>query len=159
MATDINLDTANFGFLELPEWLTLNDNDNGTAMLHGTPTINDMGYNQVILTATDGIIQEPVLQTFTINVVAFNGTPENEPSQLVIYPDPVSDFLYVVNGSESKIASMVITNSAGTVVFQTNRAQQDDFICINVSSWTPGLYFLRIIAADNTPYSRKVVVH
>lgn len=54
----------------LPGWLSLTDNNNGTAALIGKPGIADTGEHSVSIFLTDGIIpdSEPVVQSFTISV-------------------------------------------------------------------------------------------
>lgn len=63
----------------LPAWLTLTDNNDGTAMLSGLPTSEHLGLNQVVLTITDteGLTDT---QTFNINVSAL---PINLPDGLI----------------------------------------------------------------------------
>ncbi|MBN2829462.1 MAG: tandem-95 repeat protein, partial [Candidatus Cloacimonetes bacterium] len=58
----------------LPAWLTFADNGNGTALLTGTPTNDEVGVHNVQLSLTDNITA-PVLQNFTITVNNINDTP------------------------------------------------------------------------------------
>lgn len=55
----------------LPSWLSLTDNSNGTATLQGTPLPSDSGQHPVTLSVADGIIVNPVNQTFTVTVKYF----------------------------------------------------------------------------------------
>ncbi|MBI9064037.1 MAG: hypothetical protein JEZ14_18780, partial [Marinilabiliaceae bacterium] len=57
----------------LPEWLTLNDNTDGTATLSGTPLNADTGDNPVTLRVSDGTTQND--QIFTIVVANVNDAP------------------------------------------------------------------------------------
>lgn len=59
---------------DVPEWLTLTDNLDGTATLTGTPDDDEVGDNEVTLRVTDdeGLFDE---QNFTIDVTAINDAP------------------------------------------------------------------------------------
>ena len=103
----------------LPSWLTLIDNNDGTALLTGTPSNEHIGYNQVMLTVTDDI-DEPAEQAFSIEVINVNDPPEVAnpvPNQIALEdtpfdyqfpantfndPDPVDELTYssaVANGN------------------------------------------------------------
>ena len=56
-----------------PEWLTLTDNGDGTAVLSGTPGSENVGINDVTLRVNDGVVD--VDQTFTIDVGNSNEGP------------------------------------------------------------------------------------
>jgi Ca2+-binding RTX toxin-like protein len=57
----------------LPSWLTLTDNEDGTATLSGTPTNANAGTPSITLHVSDG--SETIDQTFTLTVTAVNNTP------------------------------------------------------------------------------------
>jgi len=63
-----------FSALQLPDWLTMTDNGNGTAVLTGTPRNENVGNDTIVITAADGIAL-PVPQTFTIHVANTNDPP------------------------------------------------------------------------------------
>ena len=74
----------------LPDWLTLVDNGDGTAMLSGTPANADVGDHAITLLVTDaGGLTDT--QTFTITVAnvndapAFTSTPRTNATQDVSY--------------------------------------------------------------------------
>jgi hypothetical protein len=78
VATDANTtDVLTIGVAPgslLPGWLTLTAGTTaGTATLAGTPTVNNVGENQVILTVSDG--KAIVEQSFRISVRAVNNIP------------------------------------------------------------------------------------
>ena len=61
---------------ELPDWLQLKDNGDGTALISGLPDNNDVAaINVVILSVSDGI-SPPVKQAFMIEVINTNDPPE-----------------------------------------------------------------------------------
>ena len=67
---DIGVITA----LSLPKWLTLTDNENGTAILSGTPLNEDVGTVDVVLNVRDGIGANDT-QDFSITVENTNDAP------------------------------------------------------------------------------------
>ncbi len=78
-AITVTDDGTNLGILitapVLPEWLTLTDNGDGTALLSGTPTWQYVGANAVTLNADDGITVPPTEQSFSIEVLDVNSPP------------------------------------------------------------------------------------
>lgn len=60
---------------ELPSWLKLTDNGDGSGVLKGKPGSIDIGDHKVVLALTDFVITEPVEQSFTITV-GKNAAPE-----------------------------------------------------------------------------------
>ncbi len=77
--------------LLIPSWCSLTDNGDGTAVLSGTPDINDLGAHDVILEASDGIITTPIQQVFTVTVY-----DQNTPPTITSVPitDAIEDQLY-----------------------------------------------------------------
>ncbi|MBT8401662.1 MAG: tandem-95 repeat protein, partial [Rhodothermia bacterium] len=57
----------------LPGWLTLTDNDDGTATLRGTPTNDDIGVHSVVIRTSDGTVA--VDQSFSVTVANVNDPP------------------------------------------------------------------------------------
>jgi hypothetical protein len=72
-AEDVDTDADLFILGEYPNWLTLVDNDDGTAELSGTPTNDDVGGHSIVLTVSDGFVT--VNQEFTITVSNTNDAP------------------------------------------------------------------------------------
>ncbi len=74
-AEDSNFDDIKFTTPTLPEWLTLTENNDGTAILQGTPKQKDVGENNVSISISDGKLS--TVQDFKINVESFfNNKPE-----------------------------------------------------------------------------------
>src|SRR5207248_3218967 len=63
---------------DLPEWLSLTDNGDGTATLSGTPTNSDAGSLDVTLHVTDGT--DSADQSFTVDIAAINHAPGMAPT-------------------------------------------------------------------------------
>jgi hypothetical protein len=67
-AKDPDDDPIEIDSSKLPDWLSLTDNEDGTAKLKGTPGPDCVGECEITLTVTDDIISEPVEHTFVIDV-------------------------------------------------------------------------------------------
>lgn len=72
-ATDVDDDTLSFSATESPGWLTLMDNNDGSATLSGTPQAADVGVHDVILVVKDGS-GGSAEQTFAVAVTALPTT-------------------------------------------------------------------------------------
>jgi len=73
-ATDVDndpLEITNIGIL--PGWLQLTDNEDGTAILSGTPSSEDIGSYSIRLQVTDGILNDT--QVYTLTVADVNDPP------------------------------------------------------------------------------------
>jgi Ca2+-binding RTX toxin-like protein len=70
---DADGDTRTITALDLPAWLTLTDNGNGTATLSGTPSDADVGPNQILLRVNDGLAVGS--QDFNLSVTPSNYAP------------------------------------------------------------------------------------
>ena len=55
-----------------PDWLSLIDHGDGTALLNGTPGSDDVGDHQVGLQVSDGVLTD--IQKFTITIEAATGS-------------------------------------------------------------------------------------
>jgi hypothetical protein len=60
-------------------------------------------------------------------------------NQFLVFPNPVSDFLVVLGLDESQVQSISIFNTFGQKLYEGDLKEQ-----IDVSSLTPGVYFLHI---------------
>ena len=74
IARDSDGNTLAIGASQLPNWAEVIDNGDGTAILRGVPSNEDVGEHEVILFVSDGI--DSVTQTFTISVQNTNDPPE-----------------------------------------------------------------------------------
>ncbi|HLP14039.1 MAG TPA: choice-of-anchor V domain-containing protein [Flavobacteriales bacterium] len=83
----------------------------------------------------------------TITESVLSGVGENKPSAISIYPNPVSDYIYI-NPSFTGNVSLVLTSLDGKLAQQ----KQDEFVPgfpsqINVSALEKGTYILSIVNA------------
>ena len=68
--SDTDVEAVTITATTLPSWLTLTDNNDGTATLSGTPTNSEVGDHAVVLDVSDGSLNSN--QTFTIVVANTN---------------------------------------------------------------------------------------
>ncbi len=91
--TDPDGDPVRLSAQDLPAWLTLSDAGDGTAVLQGTPTGQDLTQLTVVLTAASGKpIPKSVEQRFTLRVVS-NLQFASQPATSVVAG---TDYLYEV---------------------------------------------------------------
>ena len=69
-----NEDSRSFSSLDLPDWLTLTDNGDGTGSLTGTPLNEDIGIEVISLELTDALGATD-LQNFSITIINSNDAP------------------------------------------------------------------------------------
>gem|GEM_PF-5663169 len=72
-SSDPDNDSVSFSSANLPAWLTLTDNSNGTATLQGIPTNADVGINSFTLEVNDGALSQS--QQVDIDVINTNDLP------------------------------------------------------------------------------------
>ena len=119
---------------EIPAWLAILDNGDGTALLSGTPT--EIGEYNVKLKATDGQLED--LQEFVISATPV-GIDENETNAIMVYPNPAVKQLNITYNGE---ATAYIYNSYGQVVGAFELKDQNNVI--DVSGLTSGVYIITI---------------
>lgn len=89
-----------------------------------------------------------------------NLEPVADKNQFYIHPNPARDHITINYGNFSLIPGyqLLITNSLGQQMFQTNINQQSDYL--DLSSWTGnGIYFVNIIdPSGNTVDIKKIVL-
>lgn len=84
--------------------------------------------------------------------IGWLGISEFEGSNIEMYPNPASQ---VVNVSDVKNSNVQLVNIMGQVVYSTKCLQ--DNAQINVSSYTPGIYFVRIIKGQKVGTGKVVI--
>ncbi len=120
-SNSLSIETA-----EIPGWLTLTDSGDGTALLAGTPLKIDVGINIVVLTLTDEIIEQPVLQSFAVVVEPeiaivddINGY-QTKPPVFTVAPNPSKDRVnFILHVTDVSKAQLTIYDALGTIVYKT----------------------------------------
>lgn len=89
---DLDGDSLQFTPVTLPTWLTLTDNEDGTANITGTPNNSNVGETLIEISVSDGIISEN--QQFDLTIQNVNDPPViNDQTDVSI----IEDSLFVIN--------------------------------------------------------------
>ncbi|MBN2165825.1 MAG: tandem-95 repeat protein [Marinilabiliaceae bacterium] len=141
---DLDNDSRTISSSLLPVWLTLEDNNNGTAILYGIPLDNHVGNNHVVLNVSDGSLSSN--QDFHINVEAntppsFLTTAVNEATQDIEYAYNIS--VSDINGNEVTLSCSTLydwlsfsDNGYGTAILSgiPNATQVNNYLISIIAS-------------------------
>ncbi len=75
--------------------------------------------------------------------------------ELIIYPNPVRDYIYIKNPEDKLERNIQILDVTGKVVFEN--VYQENIIIISVKNWSKGVYFIKIADANKT-YNHKIII-
>ncbi len=128
--------------LELPNWLNFDEN---SGELTGTPSSSDIGFNHVIISVSDGLL-ETVLN-FDIEVLSNTNANIVENQQLNMFPNPVRDYLHISFYDNSNKA-IEIFNTSGKLVYSS--ICNDSNAKIPCHSLSTGIYVIKVISGKST---------
>lgn len=132
----------------LPEWASLVDNGDGTAILSGTPTeIISEGY-KVVLEVTDG--HENDIQEFIINVVPIY-VEDFGYGKINIFPNPTNSILNIQNCQNTEYEIVDITGR----ILKIGKIY-DSMQSIDISNFANGNIFIKLKDNQNV-YIMKIV--
>ena len=130
----------------IPDWMTLTDNGDGTAVLQGLTT--QSGSYEVKLRASNGLFED--IQEFT--VTGYVGIEDPMESSIVIFPNPTKNNLNIQNAKGAQIS---IYTSTGQLMKYIENAQEVEII--SMSNMVNGLYIVKVISANNIT-TRKITL-
>ncbi|NUY80650.1 T9SS type A sorting domain-containing protein [Flavobacterium sp. MAH-1] len=93
-----------------------------------------------------------VTNTFTSTFVSQLQVDEFKQQTLVVYPNPVDDYVTFSFNDNSDIETIIIYDVTGKRLLQTSNNT------IDLSSAAPGLYFADVLTRDKIKFTRKLVV-
>lgn len=129
--------------------------DNGTAVETVSATITAFGSNHRI----GGVFTGGINGTFYFGNVAFLGTNDFEFDNFSMYPNPVNEALTVSFNTSSDVELNFYDIRGREVLNNTFKAQGSKFNqVVNVSSFSSGIYVIKIKSGSNTMF-RKLVVN
>ena len=161
-----------YSFVTLPATYTITASagDHGTITPSGNVSVSE-GDDRIFLIAPDsGYVIEDVLvddvsqgtvssytfvnvtEDHTITASFTVGIDENESGHVLIYPNPAGKVLNV--SSTERFESIEISNLLGQVIFE--ESMKDQNIVINISSFKPGVYFIRL-KGENSSVTKKFI--
>lgn len=156
-ATDAEGDDISITAESKPDWLNLDDNGDGSAILFGSTTAE--GEYEVKLKADDGTNFSN--QTFTIRVTSSNddvtGIEEMSDNQVRIYPVPAHQNLTVEVGDYELFESskIKVMDLSGKILMQ--KGLEGTQTILELSSLQSGIYILQIGTSGNK-VTQKIIV-
>jgi hypothetical protein len=153
-AFDYEGDKLGFAYTELPSWLSLTDNNNGTATLQGTPLVQNVGTNHIKLSVSDGKSFNPPQQEFNINVQNALAVEILTSDKWSVFPNPVKDFLNIVPGEGLKSYKIGITDIAGKIILEKSKISGN--FKLDLTRFSNGVYFLKISEGNNLSVTKFV---
>lgn len=116
----------------------------GTHWGYGSNQDGQLGLGSAITTTS-------VMTLF--NCLAFLNVEEINPLvNLMIYPNPTNEYVFIENNSHKNINKIYLTNINGKVLLE----ERNDFSKIYVGNFENGIYFLNI-SSENETFSYKIV--
>ena len=142
----------------LPGWLFFKDNGNGTGILEGIPTIEDIGSYEIILEGKD--FMQSVQQTFSLKVKTVSeGNSLNQTfKRMHIYPNPVTNGILNVKLDEGVQEQFVLSilDMSGKLL-QKNQYEQSNSLSLDLSTYPPGVYLIQLRSLNHY-FSDKFII-
>jgi hypothetical protein len=128
-ATDADDDDLTFSATDLPSWLTLNDNHDGTATLTGTPTYDNAGENEVALRVSDGHDHADLDATITVLIPRW----QSDSNVLKVFGTEGNDDIHIWRRDNSlrMVRNEVTRDLTGITSIEVCGFDGDDAIVIN----------------------------
>ena len=142
-------DATSITGVEIPSWLTLTDNGDGTANLEGTSP-NEGGFHNVILQAQAA--GDAVTQEFTVTVGMIS--VEDIANNFEIYPNPSNGNFYI-SKNNMEVNTVEIYNVSGQIIYSSIISTKNNEIKLN--NIAPGMYLINIIS-NETIITKKLMV-
>ncbi|NQU85442.1 MAG: C10 family peptidase [Mariniphaga sp.] len=145
-AEDGDKDAIIFSGITLPSWLILTDNGDGTAIIEGIPSAEDLGSTNVEISVTDNIIQNAITQLFNIKIV--NSEPYFNSEPLIsAHPSREYKYFIVTRDADGDDIEFTVTNLPDWLTLE-------DLGTYAILSGTPGVvdlgsYNIEVSITDN----------
>ena len=91
----------------------------------------------------------------TITVREVLGVDENNLSTIGIYPNPASSTLNLVLVKNMQKGQITVFDILGKHIY-SQEFQSNDNISINISNWSSGSYFLKVVSGENSQTERFI---
>jgi len=126
----------------LPTWLSLTDNGDGTALLSGTSVEFDSNF-EITLLLSDGVVENPVEQTFTIVVGEGSGVSDIS-NNYSIFPNPAQNFVTITSKVNIEDVTVTIYDILGNEISQTY-ILNGNTLTIDLENLKGGMYFVKLL--------------
>jgi lysophospholipase L1-like esterase len=151
-AIDVDNPVITKSAVQIPSWLSFSS---VTGLLQGTPASGDKGPHQVILRASDGIINTD--QTFTITVSGETGLSDLEKAGIHVYPNPASCILQIEFEKPNKIIQIDVHDLTGNLIRKIQIPENQTVYSLDLQSIEPGIYLLHIYGIHINCIDRLVI--
>jgi lysophospholipase L1-like esterase len=140
-ATDIDNAVIILSAVTIPSWLTFSET---TGMLTGTPKAVNQGQNQVILRASDGLLNTD--QEFFITVDNPDALVDAEETKFFMYPVPAHSYIMIESGNFTGETILEVMNSSGMIVQKSSVQFNQHSYRLDLGKFGNGIYYLHLIS-------------
>lgn len=85
------------------------------------------------------------------------GVPSAGAANLVLYPNPASDYLSIGLGQDTQIEELILTNLSGKVMIKESNETRSSTHRMDISNLSPGLYLLSITTNKGVVMSKIII--
>lgn len=150
-ASDADGDELSYTAKDIPAWLTLTENADGSARLSGMPASANLGTHTLSISVSDGLHE--ITAELELEVIATTTGIDNEAAdKLNMYPNPAAHIVTFENVAEGRMA---IYNLTGAKVFE--KADLNATERLDVTHFKAGTYLIKVVK-DNTTFTRTLLV-
>lgn len=143
--------------LEVSFYETEDDAQNKSNVIEEPEVYENISNPQTIYARTETIYGTYALTVFNIFADENLNTTSFELNQIRLYPNPAGDFMNVHVPETYKNLNIEVVNLNGKLLLSNNFTNRtSEAVIINLSSLTPGIYFLKI-NSDDTIITKKLV--
>lgn len=151
------LDTLSIFSDNLPDWLTLTDYGDGTALVSSDSVpreVSILGIYSFTLNASDGI--EIIESEIQLSVSIKTGIKSIGVGELSVYPNPGNGLVNIrIDYLPVNFAEIHIINQIGQLILTDKIYSQ--FQTVDISGYPSGLYFVKIVS-PNFELTRKIIL-
>ncbi len=150
---DYEGDPISFSPTIVPSWMTF---DVGSRVLSGTPTSDELGQHNVIITVSDGVFT--VNHQFTVTVAPRWGVGVDQVEALVsrVYPNPADDYV-VFEVNTSRASTLEILDLSGKALKVMNLKSGQREVNVDVSDLRNGMYMFRVYNEQQSQEGKLIV--
>lgn len=146
--------------VEIPEWMTLTDNGNGTAVLSGIPTMEGVDSILVVLAAYNG--SGFTTQYFYLSVGWPLSVKPNMENFVSVYPNPANNYFTIdFHGLKTGNVKIMLFAQDGKLMHQVVEAdfgiETPEKIKINTNGLPSGFYICKI-CTETTTINKKISI-
>ena len=85
----------------------------------------------------------------TCSIAQFLGAPSSELPTIKVMPNPVLDYATIELGSQTAGGRIHLVNQQGQVLIATEFAEGEEFVRLNLSELSQGVYFLEVLTSEH----------